>query len=299
MDRVPMGIILPQNQIGPDPADVRAFVAAAESAGFSYLQVYDHVLGADTTNRQLSGPYGLHDQFHEVLVTLGWIAGFSSLELMTGVLVLPQRQTALVAKQAAQVDVLSGGRFILGVGIGWNHVEFTALGMSFRDRAARYEEQIEVLRALWTNESVDYTGRWHRIEAAGILPRPVQQPIPVWIGSGTGAIPLRRAGRIADGWISNVTVDNGFAEAGRAVRQAAADAGRDPASIGLQARVDVRLRELADEPTVVLDVARRQRDRLVADGATRVSVQLLGGPRPPAEFIEAVARLAPLCEPAG
>src|SRR6266511_2773127 len=148
-----LGAILPQTEIGPDPQDLVRFVRAAEDGGFTYVVVYDHVLGADRATRpDWQGPYDLHSQFHEPFVLYGYLAALTRLELVPGVLILPQRQTALVAKQAAQVDVLAGGRFRLGVGIGWNPVEYEALGIPFRSRAARYEEQVEVLRRLWTEE---------------------------------------------------------------------------------------------------------------------------------------------------
>src|SRR5262249_16673580 len=186
-----LGVVLPQTEIGPNPADVVRFMEAAEAAGFEHVVVYDHVVGADRATRpDWPGPYDLHSSFHEPFVLYGYLAARTRMELVTGVIILPQRQTVLVAKQAAEVDVLTGGNFRLGVGIGWNPVEFEALDLDFRNRATRYEEQIEVLRLLWTQHSVTFKGRYHTIDHAGLLPRPLQQPIPIWFGGGLAAATL-------------------------------------------------------------------------------------------------------------
>ena len=196
------GVVFPQIEIGVDPVGCRDFAQAAEGLGFDGLMTYDHVLGADTSVRLgWSGWYQLEDMFHEPFVLFGHLAAVTErIRFVTGILILPQRQTALVAKQAAEVDVLSGGRMTLGIGVGWNDVEFEALGQNFRDRGRRSEEQIEVMRRLWTQESVDFDGKWHRVPAAGINPLPVQRPIPVWIGGEADAA-LRRAARIGEGWL--------------------------------------------------------------------------------------------------
>ena len=200
-----IGVTFPQTEIGSDPAAVLDYAQAAEGLGFSHLIVFDHVLGANAANRPgWSGAYQHTDSFYEPFALFGYLAGVTRrLELVTAVIILPQRQTALVAKQAATVDVLSGGRLRLGVGIGWNDVEYEALGENFHDRGRRSEEQIEVMRALWTNELVTYEGRWHRITDAGINPLPVQRPIPVWLGGGADPV-LRRVARMADGWFPQV-----------------------------------------------------------------------------------------------
>ena len=175
----------PQTEIGEDPIAIRDYAQAAEELGYRHLLIYDHVLGASTVNRpDWRGPYTSDTLFHEPFVLFGYLAGLTQrIELVTGVIILPQRQTALVAKQAAEIDVLSGGRLRLGVGIGWNEVEYQALGEDFHNRGARMEEQIDVLRALWTQPVVSFAGRWHQIEAAGIKPLPIQRPIPIWIGA--------------------------------------------------------------------------------------------------------------------
>ena len=172
---VRVGVVVPQNEIGTDPDELLAWAKAVEAEGFHHLDVFDHVLGADVSGRpDWPGPYTHEHQFHEPLVLYGFLAGHVSLELATGVLVLPQRQTALVAKQVAELDVLSRGRVRLGVGIGWNPVEYEALGLDFRDRARRYEEQIVLLRRLWTEPVVDVVGEHHRVDRAGIAPLPAQ-----------------------------------------------------------------------------------------------------------------------------
>ena len=196
------GVVFPQIEIGADPVGCRDFAQAAEGLGFDGLMTYDHVLGADTSVRPgWSGWYQLEDMFHEPFVLFGHLAAVTErIRFVTGILILPQRQTALVAKQAAEVDVLSGGRMTLGIGVGWNDVEFEALGQNFRDRGRRSEEQIELMRRLWTQESVDFDGKWHRVPAAGINPLPVQRPIPVWIGGEADPV-LRRAAHIGEGWL--------------------------------------------------------------------------------------------------
>ncbi len=194
-----LGAVLPTNEIAADPAAIRDFAQAVEEIGFNHLLIYDHVLGADPSAHNLTGPYTDNDPFHEVFVTLGFIAACTTtLEMATAVLVLPQRQTVLAAKQAAQLAVLSNNRFRLGVGSGWNHVEYDALNENFRNRGRRQEEQIELMRALWNNHLVDFDGEFHQVKAAGIEPR-LTEPIEVWFG-GAHDLQLRRTARIGDGW---------------------------------------------------------------------------------------------------
>ena len=170
-----VGVVLPQTEMGPDPAPIRDFAQGIEQLGYDHLQSLDHVLGANAGSRPgWSGPYDHNDLIHETFVLFAYLAGVTErVELVSAVIILPQRQTALVAKQAAEIDVLSGGRMRLGVGIGWNDVEYGALGEDFHNRGRRSEEQIEVMRLLWTNELVTYNGRWHRItDAWGSIPCP-------------------------------------------------------------------------------------------------------------------------------
>ena len=197
------GVVFPTTQIGTDPAVIRDFAQTAEGLGYRRLLVYDHVLGAVHADRDppLPGPYTEHDPFHEPLVLLGFLAACTTtIELGVAVLVLPQRQTALVAKQAAEVDVLSSGRLVLAVGTGWNYVEYESLGASFDGRGRRLDEQVDLLRLLWRQPVVDYRGEFHRIDRAGLSPRPVRGDIPLYFGGGAEAS-LRRAARTGDGFV--------------------------------------------------------------------------------------------------
>jgi probable F420-dependent oxidoreductase len=237
---VRIGVIFPQNEIGTDPLVLRDFAQAAEELGYSHLQAYDHVVGADTTVRPgWDGPYDFHSLFHEPMVLFGYLAALTKrIELVTGILILPQRQTVLVAKQATEVDVLSAGRFRLGIGIGWNKVEYDALGSNFNDRGKRSEEQIALLRALFSGESVSFEGRWDHVDAAGINPLPVQRPIPIWIG-GSSEPAVRRAATIGDGWFPQVAAGESARSAVGRVRSYVAAAGRDPARFGIEGGIDL------------------------------------------------------------
>ena len=235
-----IGVTFPQTEFGNDPAALRAYAQTVEGLGYSHFLAYDHVLSADPTNRPgWSGPYTTAHPFHEVFVLLGFVAAATErLELVTGVLILPQRQTALVAKQAAEVDVLSGGRLRLGVGVGWNEVEFDGLGKEFSDRGARSEEQIALLRALWTAPAPTFEGRWETVIEAGLAPLPVQRPIPVWIG-GYAEATLERIGRIGDGWFPWREPNEAMRGAVERLRGYAVAAGRDPDAIGLEPQLNV------------------------------------------------------------
>ena len=197
-----IGAVYPQIELGGDPSAVRRIGEAVEDLGFDYLLAYDHVLGAVHADRtpQLSIPFTEHDPFHDPFVMFGYLAGITErIGFATGVLVLPQRQTALVARQAADVDLLSGGRLRLGVGVGSNPVEYEALGQDFRTRGAREEEQIDLLRRLFNEPVVDFSGRFDRVDRAALMPKPTR-PIPIWLG-GSGEKAFERAARLADGFI--------------------------------------------------------------------------------------------------
>jgi probable F420-dependent oxidoreductase len=197
-----VGAVYPQIELGGDPSAVRRLGLAVEQLGFDYLLAYDHVLGAVHADRTppLTGPYTEHDPFHDPFVMFAYLAAITErIQFATGILILPQRQTALVARQAADLELLSGGRLRLGVGIGWNHVEYEALGQRFRTRGARQEEQIGVLRRLFTEPVVDFSGRFDRIDRAALVPRPAH-PIPIWLGGSSDAA-YDRAARLADGFI--------------------------------------------------------------------------------------------------
>ena len=234
-----LGTVFPTTQIGSDPTVIRDFAQTAEGLGYRRLTVYDHVLGAVHADRipPLSGPYTEHDPFHEPLVLLGYLAACtSSIELAVAVLVLPQRPTALVAKQAAEVDVLSRGRLVLAVGTGWNYVEYESLGASFAARGCRLDEQVEVLRALWREPVIDFRGEFHRIDRAGIAPRPVRGDIPLWFGGGAEAA-LRRAARTGDGFVFGSVSPHTHQRVAR-LRELLADFGRDPDRFPMETMID-------------------------------------------------------------
>jgi probable F420-dependent oxidoreductase len=234
---VKIGVVFPQTEIGGDPGAVRAFGQRVEELGFTHILAYDHVLGADPDIHQgWNGPYDLRTTFHEPMVMFGYLAAVTSVELVTGIIILPQRQTALVAKQAAEVDLLTGGNFRLGVGLGWNAVEYEALGQDFTNRGRRIGEQVALLRRLWTEESVTFSGEYEVVTGAGLCPLPVQRPIPVWFGAQSRPAYVR-IGQLADGWFPQVPPDERLEEARAIVTAAAVAAGRDPAAIGMEGRV--------------------------------------------------------------
>ena len=285
-----LGVVFPQTEIGTDPIAARDYAQAAESLGYDHLLAFDHVLGANADSRPgWSGAYRHTDSFLEPFLLFAHLAAVTErLELVTGVIILPQRQTTLVAKQTATLDVLSGGRLRLGVGIGWNTVEYEALGQNFHNRGLRSEEQVEVLRRLWTQELVSYEGRWHKITDAGLNPLPVQRPIPVWFGGRAEPL-LRRVARIGDGWFPLFQPDaEGVATVER-MKGYARDAGRDPVDIGIESWVSIGDRR----PEDWLADAQAWKSA----GATHVSVNTMrAGLSSPDAHIDAIRRFK---EPAG
>jgi probable F420-dependent oxidoreductase len=264
-----IGVVFPQTELGGDAGAARAYAEAVEGFGYRHLLVYDHVVGADPeVHAPWQGPYDVDTTFHEPFVLFGFLAGITTtIELVTGIIILPQRQTALVAKQAAEVDLLSGGRLRLGVGIGWNAVEYEALGKDFTDRGVRSEEQVGLLRRLWTERSVTHDGPSETITAAGLAPLPIQQPIPIWFGVANPR-GYRRTGRLGDGWFPMVPPGRHLDAAKAEVDAAAAEAGRDPATIGMEGRVSWSDGGIA----TVVDHAERWR----AAGATHIAVNTMG-----------------------
>ncbi len=232
-----IGVIFPQTEIGSDPSVVRDFAQTAEGLGYSHILAYDHVLGAlPDREPKLWGPYTHESAFHEPFVLFGYLAAVTErVELVTGVIILPQRQTALVAKQAAEVDILSGGRLRLGIGTGWNYVEYDSLNERFTNRGRRQEEQVEVLRQLWAQPIVDFAGDWHRIDRAGLNPLPGRR-IPIWFG-GFSDPAFERAARIGDGFIFGGGSSDAVASLEK-IRSYLAREGRDPAGFGFEAMVN-------------------------------------------------------------
>lgn len=235
-----IGAVYPQIELRGDPEAVRRIGRGAEELGFDHLLAYDHVLGAVHADREppLVGPYDEHDPFHDPLVMFAYLAGMTErIELVTGILILPQRQTALVARQVADLDLFSGGRFRLGVGVGWNPVEYEALGQDFFSRGKRQEEQIELLRRLWSEEVVEHSGRFDRIDRAALVPRP-DRVVPIWMG-GFGAAAFERAARIADGFIFSGR-SGGSAEPWQRVQDHLTDLGRPVEGFGAEQVVSTR-----------------------------------------------------------
>ncbi len=280
-----IGVIFPQTELGGDRGAVRAIGEAAQDLGYSHVAAYDHVLGADVAvHGELGGPYTIDDTFREPLTMFAFLAGCTTLAFATSILISPQRQTALLAKQAAEVDLLCDGRFRLGLGIGWNKVEYDALGVSFDRRGPILEEQVAVLRALWTERSVTVDGRFHHFEAAGLAPLPVQRPIPIWIGAFAPAA-LRRVGRLADGWFPQARPRGGLEEALEIIHEGASEAGRDMSGFGFEGRLEYATRDL----DTMSEHARRWREA----GATHLSVNTMhAGLKSTDEHIDALGRVA-------
>ncbi|MGI8405059.1 MAG: LLM class F420-dependent oxidoreductase [Thermomicrobiales bacterium] len=239
-DEIRVGVVFPQTEIGNVVSDIREFAVTTEAMGFTHLLAYDHVVGGSLeAHPNLQGRYTSETPFHEVFVLFGYLAAVTtSLELVSGVLILPQRQTTLVAKQAAELDLLSGGRLRLGVGIGWNDIEYQALNENFRNRGRRIEEQISVLRAFWAQDILTYEGTWHHINHAGVLPLPLQRPIPIWIGA-SAEVAVRRAARLADGFFANGGLNEGMERQLTALYEELAANGRTLEDFGLEARISI------------------------------------------------------------
>jgi probable F420-dependent oxidoreductase len=279
-----LGVVFPQLEIGSDPVAIRDYAQAAESLGYAHLLAYDHVLGAHPDRAGgWRGPYTHQSAFHEPLVLFAYLGAVTArLGFVTGILILPQRQTALVAKQAAEVDVLTGGRLRLGVGIGWNAVEYEALGEDFHNRGRRVVEQIALLRRLWTEEVIDFEGRWHKVSRAGLNPMPVQRPIPVWMG-GMAEPVLRRAARIADGWFPQFRPGDAARQTLARLRGYLEGAGRRPQEFGIEGRVAIA--------NSTPDGWARAVEEWRALGASHLGVNTMGaGLASPRDHIDAIRR---------
>lgn len=286
-----LGVVYPQTEIGADPKEVTDFARGVVELGFDHFQVYEHVVGGDpAVHPQLkSAPYDMHSQFHEPFVLYGFLAAVApELELVTAIVILPQRQTALVAKQAASVDRLTQGKFRLGVGLGWNPIEYEALGQPWKGRAKRFEEQIELLRELFKNPSITFNGDYHKVTAAGLNPLPIDGRIPIWVGAQAEPA-VRRAARIADGffplrkpdsstWKDEIDKLHGYLD----------EYGRDPKTFGIEATV----RTAGKNP----DEWHKEIEEWRSLGATHVCIHTMGdgvkGGEAHLERLEAVAEAA-------
>ncbi len=252
-----IGAVLPQGQIGADVAGLRDYAQAVQDLGYDFLVTSDHVAGADpAAHPDLERVFSIDSFQHEPLALFAFLAGVAPrLGFVTSVIILPQRQTVLAAKQAAEIDLLTNGRFRFGVGIGWNPVEFDVLGMRFQDRARRFEEQIALMRRLWTERAVTFEGRYHTLRATGINPRPVQQPIPIWIGASAEAA-VKRACRIADGYLPLRPLEGGWEATIDKVQGWLREAGRDPAAFGIEGRLNTGS-DTPDEWRATIEMWRR------------------------------------------
>ncbi len=281
-----LGVVFPQTEFNGDPTAIRDYAQTAEGLGFSHIVAFDHVLGANPDRPGgWHGPYTYQSPFHEVFVLFSYLAGLTrQIEFTAGVIILPQRQTALVAKQAASLDYLSGGRFRLGVGLGWNAVEYAALNENFNTRGRRIAEQVEVLRALFTQELVNFTGKWHTIPDAGLNPLPIQRPIPIWFG-GTADAALKRIAKVADGWMCTQRTP----EIAKPVRDVLVkyleEAGRSIDSFGIEGRILYG----DGQPDSWLSSI----EQWIELGATHISFNTMGsGFNTPAQHIAAIQKMA-------
>ena len=228
-----LNAMFPTRDVGSDPAKIRDWAQAAEELGYEYIEVPDHVFGA-TARDGWTPLYNEKDPFHETFVMLGFLAGVTKrIRLSSGVLIAPQRQTGLIAKQAAEADLLSGGRLRLGIGVGWNHVEYEALGEDWKTRGARQAEQVEVLRRLWSEDLVTFNGRFHALKEVNIVPPPVQRPIPIWFGGVSDAVVMRVA-RLGDGWMPIMAPDEKAEQKLALLREEMKKHGRDAAKFGIE-----------------------------------------------------------------
>lgn len=284
-----IGLVYPQIEYPADPAAIRDYAQAAEALSYSHILAYDHILGANPDRPGgWSGPYTYKTSFIEPFLLFSYMAAATTrLGFISGVIILPQRETTLVAKQAAVLDVLCGGRFRLGVGTGWNEVEYVAAGYDFHTRGRREEEQIEVLRLLFTQELVTYKGRWHDIPDAGLNPLPIQRPIPIWLGGHADAV-LRRVARLGDGWLPMFRTPTAAAGHLETLDRYLAEHGRARGDIGIEARL-----HWGDGD---LDALGRTLEEWRAAGATHVSLNTMGaGFTSTSDHQDAIHRFATTC----
>ena len=281
-----IGVVFPQTEFPSDPLAIRDFAQAAEDLGYQHLLAYDHLVGANP-NRPggWSGPYTYTDSFQEPLILFSYLAGLTRrLSFISGIIILPQRETVLFAKQAATLDVLCQGRLRLGIALGWNKVEYLAQNQDFHNRGTRIEEQVQVLRKLWTQELVTFEGRWHTILDAGLNPLPIQRPIPLWFGGHADAV-LRRVAKLGDGWLPNYRSAEDAAEALVKLHTYTQEASRDPSEIG----IEPRLRYEDGDPHTWRELA----EGWESAGATHLTVITMGaGFSSPGEHIQAIRRYA-------
>jgi probable F420-dependent oxidoreductase len=280
-----IGVVYPQTEFGNDPTAIKDYAQTAEALGYSHILAYDHILSANPDRPGWSGLYTHEHPFLEPFVLFSYISAVTSqIGFTTGILILPQRQTALVAKQAASLDLLCNGRLRLGFGVGWNEPEFVGLNENFKDRGRRIEEQVELLRLLWTKPLITYSGKWHHIPDAGLNPLPVQRPIPIWFGGDSRPV-MHRIARLGDGWMPNYRTVEQAQSSLDILSQALVDEGRSMDQIGIEARL-----KYADGKA---DRWQRIMDEWIAVGADYFSINTMGcGFSSPGEHIEAITHFA-------
>ena len=285
---IKIGAVFPQTEFGNDPIALRDYTQTVEGLGYTHILAYDHVLGANP-NRPggWQGPYTDKTPFHEPFVLFSFMAAVTQkLEFATGIIILPQRQTALVAKQAATLDVLSGGRLRVGIGIGWNEVEYAALGEDFHNRGKRIEEQVDLLQQLWTQPLVTFQGQWHTVPDAGLNPMPIQQPIPIWFGGHAEAV-MRRVAKSGAGWMPNYRSVADAQPTLAILDRYLAEAGRARAEIGIEPRLNYGDGQPGGWRAALEEWA--------AAGATHFSINTMGcGFATPAQHLAALRRFAEL-----
>jgi probable F420-dependent oxidoreductase len=281
-----VGVVFPQTEYGDDPGAIRAYAETAEALGYQHILAYDHVLGANPDRPGgWHGPYTHESMFHEPFVLFSYMAALTrQIGFATGVIILPQRQAVLVAKQAASLDVLCGGRLRLGIGIGWNKVEYTGLNEDFHNRGARSTEQVELMRKLWMEPLVTFEGKWHHVPDAGLNPMPVQRPIPIWFGGHAEAV-MRRLAKYGQGWMPNFrrVAD---AQATLEVMDRALEAeGRKRSDIGIEPRLHYGSGNVDEWRNVIAEWQ--------AEGATHLTINTMGaGLRTPEQHLAAIRHFA-------
>jgi probable F420-dependent oxidoreductase len=285
-----IGLVFPQTEFGSNASEIKDYTQTAEGLGFSHILAYDHVLGANPNHlEKFNGPYTFLDSFLSPLVLFSYMSAITeTLEFATGIIILPQRQTALFAKQAATLDQLCSGRLRLGVGIGWNRVEYQALDKNFHNRGRRIEEQVQILRLLWQKPLINFFGEWESIPDAGLNPLPIQKPIPIWFGGHAKPV-LERAGRLGDGWMPN------YREAAQAkpswdlIRETAEKNGRDSSKIGLEARINYETRIKSNDKGDWIKIIQTWNDI----GANHISFNTMNiGLNSPKKHIQAIKDIA-------
>lgn len=281
-----IGVVFPQIEFLPDAAAVKDYAQTVEQLGFSHVVAYDHVLGANPDRPGgWTGPYTYKDPFLEPFVLFSYMAGFTlKLGFLTGIIILPQRQTVLAAKQAATLDVLSGGRLRMGVGLGWNAVEFEALGQDFHTRGKRLDEQVRLMQQLWTQPLVTFEGRWEKVSDAGLNPLPIQRPIPVWFG-GSAEAAVRRAARLGNGWLPNTRKPEDAKPLIEVIRAELERSGRSLDDFGIEARLPYGDGDLARLTSAV-----RAWEEV---GASQLSINTMGcGFTMPRQHLDALTQIA-------